>query len=234
MLRTLVRKLWSKVKPAPEAPPPAPRPVDNRTAFDRAVQRNPNLVPKGMTVAEFAVWCQEIGENYEAALEFYSEVLVLQDPAEAAKIAAAHPDPVDPARPADPSPARPSDPSPNGPGDPGGPSPKHPVPVPASQRPKDPSPSRPVDPKDVVIDFVNWSRRRVHPERGYNANELGRLYREYCREADLIPLKTTTFMSNINALPEVEKVRPRIPGAARDQRERRYHLPGVPPLKKVA
>jgi hypothetical protein len=166
MLRTLLSRLWSKVQPTPEVAPEAaaaPPVVDNRTAFDRAVQRNPQLVPKGMTVAEFGVWCEEIGEKYEDALEFYSEVLVLKDPAEAKKIAAAHPDPgPDPVPvPHDPGPG----PSPTDPGpDPGS---RNVVPIPSrSQSRSRPGPDPGPTERDVVLDFVAWARRRVHPSRG--------------------------------------------------------------------
>jgi hypothetical protein len=236
MLRTLLSKLWSKVQPTPEVAPEvaaAPPVVDNRTAFDRAVQRNPQLVPKGMTVAEFGVWCEEIGEKYEDALEFYSEVLVLKDPAEAKKIAAAHPDPgPDPVPvPHDPGPG----PSPTDPGpDPGS---RNVVPIPSrSQSRSRPGPDPGPTERDVVLDFVAWARRRVHPSRGYSPPEITKLYRDYCREADLEPLKTTRLFTHLaDNIPGVSRVRVRVGQGKKDNRERRWHLPSdVRTIRKVA
>jgi hypothetical protein len=230
----MLRRLWAKIwqQPTSETPPPAAAaaPVDNRTAFDRAIQRNPGLVPKGMTVAEFALWCQEIGESYEAALEFYSEVLVLKDPAEAEKIARSHasdpgPDPVP--VPHDPGPG--PDPSPTDPG----PGPGNVVPIPSRSRSRpDPGPTE----RDVVLDFVDWSRRRVHPAKGYSPAEITRLYHGYCREADLEPLKTTRLFTHLaDNIPGVSRVRVRVGQGKKDNRERRWHLPSdVRTIKKVA
>jgi hypothetical protein len=246
MLRRFWAKLWPATEPtstpAPE-PAAAPKIVDKRTALDRAIARNPNLIPKGMTAADFALWCEEINESHEAAAEFYVETLCLMDPAEAKKIAADHASEEaashsDVARPtpARPGPAHPHDPGPAHPG------PARPGPTRANVtnlHEARPGPARPTGPpvhlvpraEDVVDDFVKWMARRVHPQRGYSGSDLVKLYRSYCEEADLEPMKREPFLNLLAHAPGIQKSR------ARDGkvRERRWHLPTtVKPIKKVA